>query len=192
MNDRKAHQDDICSSGRISQYIDGELTVDEVRRFEEHIASCSACRNELNDQKSFLLALSDSLKEDEPEIPNDFVRSVVARAESGVSGLRLRAERLPTMAIVCGLLLTAAIILGAETLQIFGGLASAGQKLILIMGLIAHSVYNLIFGATQAIRTTFVSNAPLAVVCYLALALAAVITVRYLSRPIVRFFRDLV
>lgn len=90
-----------CPSGDIGAYLDGELPAGGVDALEAHIASCPACLNELNAQKAFLLELSRSLEAGTAvDVPRNFARAIVTKAESGVSGLRERSERKTAAAVV--------------------------------------------------------------------------------------------
>jgi len=101
---------DTCPSEEIGAYLDAELPADRASALEAHLASCQICRVELNSQKAFLLALSRSLEKEEPiQLPKDFTRTIVTKAESSVSGLRKRSERIAAFAIAVLLLIVAAV-----------------------------------------------------------------------------------
>lgn len=90
-----------CPSDEIGAYLDAELSPTRSDALEMHFASCSVCRDELNSQKAFLLELSRTLETDAAiELPKDFAKVVVTRAESSVSGLRKRSERIAAIGIV--------------------------------------------------------------------------------------------
>ena len=98
-----------CPSEDLGAYLDAELPADRTASLEEHLANCTVCRDELNSQKLFLLELSRSLERGPSiELPRDFTKTIVAKAESGVSGLRKRSERAAAAAIVGLLVLLAA------------------------------------------------------------------------------------
>src|SRR5690349_11921217 len=82
-----------CPSIEIASYLDGELSPDLELQLEAHLAKCVICTQELNDQKHFINALNNSLI-DGPDLPTDFTKRIVTNAESGVSGLRQKKERL--------------------------------------------------------------------------------------------------
>jgi anti-sigma factor RsiW len=99
-----------CPSEEIGAYLDAELPADRAAMLEAHLADCAVCRAELNSQKLFLLELSRSLEQEPPiELPKDFTRAIVTKAESSVSGLRKRSERAAAAGIVVLLLVLAAV-----------------------------------------------------------------------------------
>src|SRR6188472_4506226 len=91
-----------CPSSDLSAYIDGELSPHDELELEMHIAGCRVCADDLNLQKSFLNALDSSLEEEaEIQLPKNFTKTVVANAESRVSGIR-RPHELRNAALICG------------------------------------------------------------------------------------------
>ena len=99
-----------CPLDDIASYVDGELSPDEETEFEAHLAGCETCRTELNHQKEFLFALSSSLEsENDIPLPKDFTRTIVANAESRVSGLRRPRERFTAIFICAVLFIFAAV-----------------------------------------------------------------------------------
>lgn len=86
----KTHISD-CGSVNLTAYIDGELDAIEEKNVGEHVALCPQCAEKLNEHKNFLNILNRSL-DDGPDLPADFARKIVARAESDVSGLRDKRE----------------------------------------------------------------------------------------------------
>ena len=90
-------------NGKISAYHDGELPMEECRDLEEHIRSCPACAQELEQLGSVsrLFAAAEM-----PEMPSDVVERLHSRIGSVREVLVLRmAERLMTAAatllVVC-------------------------------------------------------------------------------------------
>lgn len=99
-----------CPSEEIGAYLDAELSPDRAAALESHFALCTICRDELNSQKSFLLELSRSLEKGVSlELPKDFAKTVATRAESSVTGLRKRSERIAAFVIV-GVLLILTVV----------------------------------------------------------------------------------
>jgi anti-sigma factor RsiW len=99
-----------CPSEEIGAYLDAELPADRAAALESHLTDCAVCRNELNSQKLFLLELSRSLEQESPiELPKDFTKAIVTKAESSVSGLRKRSERAAAAGIIALLLVLAAV-----------------------------------------------------------------------------------
>ena len=99
-----------CPSEEIGAYLDAELPADRAAILEAHLAACHVCREELNSQKIFLLELSRSLEQEAAiELPREFTRAIVTKAESSVTGLRKRSERAAAGAIVLLLLVLSAV-----------------------------------------------------------------------------------
>ena len=97
-----------CPSEEIGAYLDAELPADRAAVLEAHTTTCAVCRDELNSQKLFLLELNRSLEQEPPiELPKDFTRAIVTKAESSVSGLRKRSERAAAAVIIVLLLVVA-------------------------------------------------------------------------------------
>lgn len=141
-----------CPSIEIAAYLDGELSPDLELKFEAHLAKCVICTQELNDQKHFINALNSSLI-DCPEIPEDFTKRVVANAESGVSGLRQKKERLNAAFVCSALFFFVLFTLGASapgtiaaSLDMFGRIAA-------VFGFAGHLVYDISIGVVVIMRS---------------------------------------
>lgn len=80
-NDAERSERVTCDevSGRISSYIDGELSRCVSEKVSEHIRSCERCRREYEELVGIDVALRESLR---LELPGDFARSVAAAARS--------------------------------------------------------------------------------------------------------------
>src|SRR5664279_3152743 len=105
-----------CPSDEIASYIDGELDLTRELELDAHFRECSICTDELNQQKQFVCSLDLSLKhERELELPANFTKTIVANAESTVSGLRRPRERFNAIFICAGLFLFVLFALGTNT-----------------------------------------------------------------------------
>lgn len=145
---------DACPSFEIAAFLDGEL--DAVREFElsEHFSSCSICSTELNHQKLFLNQLNSRLSvEDEIELPKDFARQIVARAESSVMGLRRPREQFNAVFIIATLLVFVVFAMGAEAEGFFSGFAGIFEKAAVVGGFIGRMVYSFFVGIVVVLRT---------------------------------------
>lgn len=117
-----------CVISEISAYIDGELSPADETVFEAHIAACSDCRRELNDQKLFVSAVDATMHRDDAiEIPTDFSRKITAAAESTVFGVRDPKERTKAAWICVGLIAATLVLAGADALGIFAGIAETAS-----------------------------------------------------------------
>ncbi len=152
MSDREINNI-TCPSFDISAYIDGELSLEREMELDAHFAACNECFYELNQQKQFLFGLDSSLKrENELELPCDFARSIIANAESTVSGLRRPNERFNAAFICAALLLFVMFVLGSEAAGVLGTVASFFEKVFAVGGFFAHLVYSVFVGITVVIR----------------------------------------
>ena len=179
-----------CPSPEISAYIDGELSPADEMRLELHIASCRTCNDDLNLQKSFLIALDFSL-DDAPdiELPKNFTKAVVANAESGVSGLRRPKERGNAILICVSLVAIFIFALGGKADRTFAASASIAEKLIAIVSSALHVVYDISLGSTivfRSLASNFVFNSTFGALFVL---LVFVLSLFLFSRLLVRFHR---
>ncbi|MEO7509848.1 MAG: zf-HC2 domain-containing protein [Pyrinomonadaceae bacterium] len=144
-----------CVRGdEVGAFLDGELTVEDERVFEEHLRTCAKCSAELRDQKGLLRTLDFAFAIDRSiDLPDGFSNAVALRAESDLSGFRSwsangRALRL-FVAIGIGVLL----LLGIGGRE--GGTASARNVLLAILGLLdllSRFVYDLVLGLVVVVR----------------------------------------
>ena len=143
-----------CSANEIAAYIDGELDSLRELELEAHFAGCEICALELNQQKQFLSSLDFSLKhEKEFDLPANFTRSIVANAESTVSGLRRPRERFNALFICAGLALFVLFAAGAEAGKLFTGFSAIVEQIAAVGGFFGHLVYSVFIGLTIIVRT---------------------------------------
>lgn len=143
-----------CPRQDIPVYLDGELSTSEELLFEEHINDCTACLDELNNQKRLFSSLNLAFDNgSDLEMPVDFAKVVAVRAESNVGGLRKPGER-KTALIVAGLLLFFALIaLGGNFETGFGFMNALSEKALAMAGFAGHTIYDLATGAAVISRT---------------------------------------
>lgn len=178
-----------CPAEEISAYIDGELPADVESALENHVGDCEICRGELNDQKGFLLALSDTLEREIPiELPENFTRSVVVNAESKVSGLRDRKQRSSAFLIGGVLLVLAAAAVGSLT-GVFSPLSIAIDKLLALGGAIFQVAADLLYAVAAMFRSILQTQTFSTALTYIAISLAVVLILYFGSRSLRRYFR---
>lgn len=149
-----------CPSEEIGAYLDAELPADRASALEAHFASCQICRDELNSQKAFLLALSRSLERDEAiELPEDFTRTIVTKAESSVSGLRKRSERIAAFAIAALLLIVALLGFAGDWGRVSAEAARPLGAAAALFEVASSLFYNVVFAVGFVSRKAF-SGAP--------------------------------
>jgi anti-sigma factor RsiW len=138
----------------IAAYIDGELLPREEIELERHLASCSDCSRELNEQKKLLCALDFVLeKEHEIELPENFTKVVVTTAESRVSGLRRPQERSKALFVCTALFLLLLLGLGSETETVLGTFSKFAEQTYAVGGFVLHLIYSFSVGTAIVLRS---------------------------------------
>lgn len=89
----------------IAAYLDGELDADANAAFERHLKTCAACPSELAAQRRLLCVLDAAIRAGGQEmfLPRDFARTVTARAQTDMRGLRNNTEHRRAF-LLCGAL----------------------------------------------------------------------------------------
>ncbi|MEO8573851.1 MAG: zf-HC2 domain-containing protein [Pyrinomonadaceae bacterium] len=180
----------ICPSPELSAYLDGELSPDDEMKLELHLSGCRLCTNDLNLQKNFLNALDYSLEgEGEIDLPKHFTKSVIANAESRVSGLRRPHER-RNAALICVALIAFSLVgLGSNAGKGFVATASIAEKVFALVAAAGHLVYDVALGFAiifRSLTSTFLFDSGATVLVFLALA---VLSLYLFSRLVVRLHR---
>jgi anti-sigma factor RsiW len=162
-----------CPSEEIGAYLDAELSPERAAALEVHFAGCAVCRDELNSQKAFLLELSRSLEAGASlELPQNFAKAVVTKAESSVSGLRKRSERIAAVSIIGVLVLLALIGFAGDPSQAYSDatrpLGNAGAFLDIAAGLLYSVVFAVGFVAKKVFSGTVGSGLLLVAVAGIA------------------------
>lgn len=177
-----------CRSSDIAAYIDGELSPDAEIAFEMHAAACAECHAELNLQKNLLRELDLCLTTGELALPSDFAKTVVANAESRVSGLRSANERVTAVLLSAGLLVSWLIALGPG----LSGTLSLLNSLVLKAAVVAASVFHFIFdialGITIIFRALGTSLLQGSGVATASIAVIVVMSLFFLSRLLLRSY----
>jgi hypothetical protein len=179
-----------CPSPDISAYLDGELSPADELRLESHLAGCKPCVDDLNLQKSFLNALDYSLEtEDKIELPQDFTRSVVANAESRVTGLRRPRERRNAAVICAALIVVSLFALGSSAEKTFIATAVIVDQFLAVIISAGHLSYDLALGSAiifRSLTSKFLFESGITMFAYLTLFLLSLYS---FSRLLVRFHR---
>ena len=143
-----------CPSDEIAAYIDGELDASRELELDAHFLTCSACSDEIKQQKQFLCELDANLRDaGEIDLPANFTKTIVANAESTVSGLRRPRERFNALFICAGLFLFALFALGTDASRVFRGLAVAFDQIAAVGGFFGHLVYSVFLGVAIIVRS---------------------------------------
>ena len=180
----------VCPSPEISAYIDGELSPHDELELETHVAGCGVCAEDLNLQKSFLNALDCSLDDETKiELPKNFTRSVVANAESRVSGLRRPHERRNAAFICTALIVFALFALGSSADKTFAATATIIDKVFAVVMSAGHVIHDVALGSTiifRSLASKFLLESGVTIVVFLALL---GLSLYLFSRLLVRFQR---
>jgi len=154
MSEETAKFETICSQSDIAAYLDGELDAAAEMSLEAHLFACKDCFNALREQKMVLCALNAALDHRmQIELPVNFAKKVTVRAESGLTGLRKREERLMAVTL-CVLLfgLIGAVGLAGEGSALVEFLAGSVKAVSAVGGFVWAVVYNVALGAVVIIR----------------------------------------
>jgi anti-sigma factor RsiW len=159
-----------CGGAEVAAYLDGELEARALLAFEGHLKECPSCARKLEEQRAFgegkVLAL-----------PADFARVVTAHAQTDMSGVRLKSERLRALRLCAALVLFSFALLGSAALSdsVFEPVRAFGHFAGASLSILWRVLYDA--GASVAVilrvvgRFTFESH-PLSVFSYLLLAAA--------------------
>ena len=135
-----------CRSEEIAAYVDGELDASACALFEEHVAECEACAEELKIQQSILRELDSALAEDVfGEMPGNFARVVAARAQSDLSGVRTRRERRRALRLCAALTALSVALLGTAAVSesVLAPLRVIWRCCVAIFTFLGHALYDL-------------------------------------------------
>lgn len=178
-----------CRRDEIASYIDGELNFSEAAAFETHLADCPVCRTELRNQKEFLFALNVSLdSEHDIPLPKDFTRTIVANAESRVSGLRRPRERFTAIFICVALFFFALFALGGDAETVWRAFGTVAEKVLAVGAFVLRLVFNISVGVAVVTRSLF-SHVSLSWLLALPLIVFCVAALFVFSRSIIRSSR---
>lgn len=144
-----------CATSDISAYVDGELSDSDSERLEVHFSICTGCRIELNRQKNFLNFLDASLEGDTgEELPHDFTKKIVTKAESGVHGLRDGREWTNAAAICFVMLIAAAgVFFSTGSFDPYTRFVSVFDRVLAVSTAAVHFVYSVALSIAIVIKT---------------------------------------
>lgn len=153
MNLQTEKREISCPRTDIAAYIDGELSPREELELEKHFAVCPPCKAEFNEQKKLLCALDMAfVGEKEFELPENFTKTIVINAESGVKGLRCPKERSRALILCAGLFLLIILGLGSETEKVFSTFAVFLEQVWAVGGFVWHLTYDIAIAVTTILR----------------------------------------
>lgn len=142
-----------CPRTEIAAYIDGELSASAEMDLEKHFAVCVACLAEFNEQKKLLSALDFAFDEKaELDLPENFAKTIVVRAESDVSGLRRREERYRALYLCAILFLATVVALGSETESVVSASTVFVEQVFAVANFTIHLVFDIAVALTTILR----------------------------------------
>jgi predicted anti-sigma-YlaC factor YlaD len=142
-----------CPSEEIFHYLEGELSATEELSLEKHFAECETCLNEFSSQKELSRALNFAFNEEsEIELPKDYTKVIVSKAESNVSGLRTKRELTKAIFLSCALFLILAIGFRGETEKGFATTREFGREILTVLGFVTHFIYEISIGLVVVLR----------------------------------------
>ena len=153
MSQQNVKIQNFCPRAEIALYIDGELSPNAEMELERHFTVCEPCAAEFNAQKKLLCALDFAL-EDAPdfELPKDFTKTIIVKAESNVSGLRRREERFRALYLCAILFLLILVGLGSETEKVVSTFMIFVEQILAVAGFTAHLLFDIAVALTAILR----------------------------------------
>lgn len=153
MDLQTAKNEEPCPREEIAAYLDGDLTPSAEISLEKHFADCKECLAELNLQKKMLSALDFAFDaKSEIEIPKNFAKIVATNAESRVSGLRSKKERLLALFLCTVMFLIVLVGLGAESEEVFNVFRSFTEQTFAVVGFVFRLIYGITVGINIILR----------------------------------------
>ena len=178
-----------CPSEEIAAYIDGELSPKRELELDAHFSECSACTDELNQQKQFLCQLDLSLKHgNELDLPADFAKTIIANAESTVSGLRRPRERFNALFICAGLFLFVLFASGADAGRMLRGIPVLFEQVMAVWSFFGHLIYSVFIGVSIILRA-FAAQVRYDLAIAVVLTTVSASALMFISRRAVRIRR---
>ncbi len=188
---RGLNADDSCPLEDVAAYVDGELEGEAVERFEEHLAECTSCIEELRTQRQLLCTLDSAFSDSSSiELPPEFSRLVTARAESDLRGVRRQPERRRALKLCAALALISFALMGAAARGlVIDPLRSAWRAAAALLEIFSHAVFDVAETALVFARmfTRAVLSAPYGI--GFALLTIAIFSILILPFLIARYHR---
>jgi Putative zinc-finger len=183
--------EEICLRTEVSAFLDGELSARNEQEFELHLSVCKKCADELLSQKQMLCALN--LAFDSPqnsfELPKNFTKTVVIKAESSVSGLRKPEERSRAF-ILCLILFAFVIFALGESLGKFVSVwQTVTEQIIAVVGFTFDLLVDVFTGLAvilRALSQKFVFDSQISTIVFFSLFFVVFIA---FSRILIRHHR---
>jgi len=152
MND--AIRENTCPLEDVAAYLDGELNGVAQEKFEDHLTSCADCAAELRQQRQLLCTLEAAFPHSSRfDLPHDFPRVVATHAESDLSGVHRKSERLRALQLCAVLALAAFALLGAASrAMVFQPISGFAQIITRVFVLLWQTTYDAAVGVGIILR----------------------------------------
>ena len=177
---------DPCTD--VAAYLDGELDAPDSARFELHTESCAPCATALREQRRLLCVLDAAFGDAQRQftLPENFTQVVKARAQSDMSGVRLRSEKKRALLLCAGLAAAAFALLGWQTPnELLAPLRALAGALSTALDMAAHTVAEAGAGLALMLRVfsgqLMDESGALRVASYFILAAAIVVLFRLIG-----------
>lgn len=134
-----------CKSEEIAAYLDGELAEPARSAFEQHLALCVTCAEQLREQKRLLCALDLALSTERAlPLPSDFAQVVAAHAQSDMSGVRARSESRRALWLCLLLAAASALLIGSAALSesVFTPIWALAKPAATVVAFFGRMLYN--------------------------------------------------
>lgn len=178
-----------CPSEEIAAYIDGELIPNREIELDAHFVECSICADELNQQKQFLCQLDLSLKQGtDLDLPADFTKTIVANAESTVSGLRRPRERFNALFICAALFLFVLFASGPDAERFLNGVSVVFDQIMAVGSFFGHLIYSVFIGVSIILRS-FAAQVRYDMAIAVVLTAISAVSLMFISRRVLRIRR---
>ena len=103
-------------------FVDGELSLEEMLRVQEHLDTCPACRAYVDDALAMSAAFPDA---EDTEVPEDFAANVMERIRnSGVAATPKKKKKIPWVGLFASLAACCAIVIVQQNGPLAGGAAN--------------------------------------------------------------------
>lgn len=172
----------------VAAYLDGELDAHDDTRFEQHAKTCALCATTLREQRRLLCVLDVAFgdAQSQMQLPANFTEVVKARAQSDMSSVRRRPERLRAALLCAGLAALSFALLGWQAWSaMFAPLQAVAGIVVTVLDMTAHTVGEAFAGIALMLRVLGGQwlNEPgaLGAGAYIILALAVVLLFRLIS-----------
>jgi hypothetical protein len=181
----------ICETGNIAAYVDGELDPGTRADLEEHVKQCASCASELQAQRLFMCELDSALASPfAPAVPANFAQVVAVHAESDMRGVRDRSEHTRALRFCIILGLAAFALLGvASSKAVILNVRSVAGKVFGILGLFGRATFDAAAGFTVVSRVVSRGLIPDSRLAGLAGLFLVILAIAILSLLISRYHR---